>query len=210
MKTLLKSLLSRTGRELCRLSSSELLELPANLSMNYKEAQVFRALTPSGQVSVEEAQALSKLVKGCDVERPIIEVGMLYGLSTLIICVAKAPRQKMYAVDNFSWNSLGISGAVHEAATRKRLGECVEKYELEIIKSSAQDFYDNYTGPAPALFFCDADHSYEAVKADIAWARKVNASIICGDDYAPRHAGVTRAVDEAGGPRQLLGELWVL
>jgi hypothetical protein len=64
--------------------------------------------------------------------------------------------------------------------------------------------------PAPALYFCDADHRYEAVRDDIAWARKVGASIICGDDYEPVHTGVARAVDEAGGPRELQGGLWVL
>ena len=112
--------------------------------------------------------------------------------------------------DNFSWNSLGISSPVHLAATRKRLSECIADYGVEIAEGSAGEFYAAYRGPAPALFFCDADHTYEAVRADIAWAKQVGATIICGDDYAPEHKGVTRAVDEAGGPRELHGGLWLL
>jgi hypothetical protein len=210
MKSLLRGLLANMGYELCRLSPVEVKELPQNLPMNFKEAQVFRGLTASGQISLVEARFLMQLVASSDPTRPIIEVGTLYGHSTLVMCLAKPPAQKLLAVDNFSWNSLGISSAVHLAATRQRLAECVKDYGVEIVTKPADAFYASYTGPAPALYFCDADHSYEAVKADIAWARKIGASIICGDDYAPEHIGVTRAVDEVGGPRELHGGLWLL
>jgi hypothetical protein len=150
------------------------------------------------------------LVSRCDPSRPIVEVGTLYGHSTLVMCLAKQPTQRLLAVDNFSWNSLGISSEVHLSATRKRLAECTKEFGVEIVAKSAREFYDTYQGPPPALYFCDADHTYEAVRADIAWARKIGASIICGDDYAPEHTGVTLAVDEAGGPCELHGGLWLL
>jgi predicted O-methyltransferase YrrM len=210
MKPLVRSLAASFGYELCRLSPLERQDLPGALPMNYKEAQVFRGLTASGQISVVEARALMRLVAESDPARPIVEVGTLYGHSTLTMCLAKPPGQRLLAVDNFSWNSLGISSAVHAAATRRRLAECIEHYGVEIVHQGAAEFYAAYDGPPPALYFCDADHSYEAVKADIAWARRVGASIICGDDYAPEHHGVTRAVDEVGGPRELHGGLWVL
>ena len=210
MKSLLRGLLAGMGYELCRLSPLEVKDLPQDLLMNYKEAQVYRGLTASGQISLVEARFLMQLVVSSDATRPIVEVGTLYGHSTLVMCLAKPPQQKLLAVDNFSWNSLGISSAVHVAATRHRLAECVQDYSVEIVAKPACEFYASYTGPAPALYFCDADHSYEAVKADIAWARKIGASIICGDDYAPEHKGVTRAVDEVGGPRELHGGLWLL
>ena len=151
-----------------------------------------------------------RLVASSDPSRPIVEVGTLYGHSTLVMCLAKPPSQRLLAVDNFSWNSLGISSSVHLAATRRRLKECVDDFGVEIVAQPAKAFYESYAGPAPALFFCDADHRYEAVRADIAWAKSVGASIICGDDYAPRHEGVTRAVDEFGGPRERHGDLWLL
>lgn len=210
MKSLLQALIKGMGYEMCRLSPAELADLPRDLPMNYKEAQVYRGLTASGQISLVEARFLMSLVARSDAARPIVEVGTLYGHSTMVMCLAKAPQQTLLAVDNFSWNSLGIGSAVHQAATRKRLAECIEHYGVQIVPRGAAEFYAGWSGPPPALFFCDADHSYEAVKADIAWAKKVGASIICGDDYAPEHQGVTRAVDEAGGPRELHGGLWLL
>ena len=210
MKSALRALLRGFGYEMCRLSEAEKADLADTPPMNYKEAQVYRGLTASGQISLVEARFLMSLVARSDASRPIVEVGTLYGHSTLVMCLAKPPQQKLYAVDNFSWNSLGISSPVHAAATRKRLAECIEGYGVEIVDQPAGAFYERYAGAPPALYFCDADHSYEAVKADIAWAKKIGASIICGDDYAPEHKGVTRAVDEVGGPRELHGGLWLL
>jgi hypothetical protein len=210
VKRILRTLIKGTGYEMCRLSPAELSDLPADLQMNYKEAQVYRGLTASGQISLTEARFLMSLVAASDATRPIVEVGTLYGHSTMVMCLAKVPEQRLYAVDNFSWNSLGIAPAVHQAATRKRLAECIDQYGVVVVPQGAAEFYNGWQGPPPALYFCDADHSYEAVRADIAWARHIGASIICGDDYAPEHHGVTRAVDEVGGPRELHGGLWLL
>lgn len=210
MKRLARAVVKGLGYEMCRLSKAELDQLPRDLAMDYKEAQVYRGLTADGQISLLEARFLMELVRQSDPTRPIIEVGALYGHSTLVMCLAKPPQQPLYAVDNFSWNSLGIRPPVHYAATRKRLEECIERYNVLIMPQSAADFYRGYAGPPPALFFCDGDHSYEAVQADIAWARKIGATIICGDDYSAEHHGVTRAVSEAGGPKELHGGLWRL
>lgn len=210
MKTLIKHLLKSFGYELCRLSPEERPSLDNQISYNYKEAQIYRALTASGQISLEEARYLFELVRESDPTRPIIEVGTLYGASTLVMCLAKHPGQTLYAVDNFSWNSLGISSAVHRAATRKRLEECIRDFGVKLIEQPAESFYASYADAPPALYFCDADHSYEAVKKDIAWAKAQHSTIICGDDYEPQHTGVVRAVDEAGGPTALHGGLWRL
>lgn len=47
--------------------------------------------------------------------------------------------------------------------------------------------------------FIDADHSYEAVAADIeSWRHTLKpGGLLCGHDYGDRRFGVTRAVDEA-------------
>ena len=53
--------------------------------------------------------------------------------------------------------------------------------------------------------FIDAEHSYEAVKADIeAWWRKLRrGGLLIGHDYDPaRFPGVCRAVDEFAEPKQ--------
>lgn len=53
--------------------------------------------------------------------------------------------------------------------------------------------------------FIDGDHSYEAVKTDLeCWYNKVrDGGIVAGDDYATRHPGVPRAVNEFFGKKGL-------
>ena len=47
------------------------------------------------------------------------------------------------------------------------------------------------------MVFFDADHRYEAVKEEIAWALTAGVPSICGHDYGNALFGVTKAVDEA-------------
>jgi Methyltransferase domain len=59
------------------------------------------------------------------------------------------------------------------------------------------------------MVFIDADHSYDAVKADILRWRSKAAHLFCGHDYAPEWPGVVRAVDELLPERQRgPGSLW--
>jgi len=180
-------------------------------TFTYKEAQCFRALTSSGQISIAEARFLSELVRSSDPTRPIIEIGTLFGHSTIVMTLAKTLTQQLITVDNFSWNPLGLSPEAHFALVQDRLAELTSTQNVTVLRAEKDDFYRSYDGPPPALFFCDADHSYEATRADILWARSVGASIICGDDYL--HAmqkGVRQIVDELGGPKQLVDGLFVL
>ncbi len=211
MKQLLKSFLKSRGYEVCSLYPSELEKLPNATSMTFREAQAFLALGNPGQLSLEEARLLSDLVRESDPQRPIIEVGTLFGFSTMAMTLAKQSGQRLITVDNYCWNPLGLSPEVHRSITRFRLNEAVERYNVEIICADKDSFYKDYSGPSPTLFFCDADHSYEATKADLLWAQSVGASIICGDDYDhPFQRGTAQAVDELGGPKRLAGGLFVL
>ncbi len=211
LKSLIKNNLRRYGYEICQLYDSEKAEVPLHEQMSYREAQCYRAISNMGQLSIVEARFLGELVRNSDPTRPIIEIGTLFGFSTTVITLFKAPSQPLISVDNFSWNPLGLSPDAHFASTSNRLAEATEKHNVRIMKMDKDEFYRSYDGPPPALFFCDADHSYEATKADILWARSVGASLICGDDYDhPTQRGTAQAVDELGGPRQLAGGLFVL
>ena len=118
-----------------------------------------------------------------------------------MISLFKQRQQPLITVDNYCWNPLGISPDVHYEITKNRLAEVVANHNARLLRMDKNDFYRTYDGPPPALFFCDADHSYEATKRDITWAQSVGASIICGDDYdLASEPGVKRAVDELGGP----------
>lgn len=199
------------GYELCKLSESEFKELPTDVTFNYKEAQCYRALDWMGQLSIGEARFLGELVAGSDPTRPIIEIGTLFGFSTIVLSLFKKQEQRLITVDNFSWNPLGISPEMHFRATSNRLSHLVASHNVTMRRMDKEQFFSTYDGPPPGLFFCDADHSYQATSRDIAWAKSVGASIICGDDYDPiKHPGVTKAVDEHGGPRRLVEGLFLL
>jgi hypothetical protein len=208
---MIHSLFKLLGYELCRLNANELAELPSDLPLNYKEFQLQRAIGAPGQLSVDEARFLGELVRRSDPSRPIIEIGTLFGWSTLVISLFKPKSQRLITIDNYSWNPLGLSSRAHHHATTQALRQVVASHNVTQLRMDKDEFFRSYTDAQPALFFCDADHSYEATKADLLWARSVGADIICGDDYRPGyHLGVVKAVDELGGPRELMDELFVL
>ena len=211
LKSVAKRILKHYGFEVCRLYDAERATLPADADFTYREAQWYRALDNRGQISLVEARALGEIVRNSDPSRPIIEIGTLFGFSTLVMTMFKAPTQCLITVDNYSWNPLGLRPEAHYQLTHNRLKEAIALHGVEQLRMGNMEFYKTYSGRPPAVFFCDADHSYEATKADIEWARSVGATVICGDDYDhPIQRGTAQAVDEFGGPKQLHGGLFVL
>lgn len=215
LKRLAKSVFRQAGFELCKLSSNEIaaadtLGLDTN-SLNYKEVQAIRAIAAPGHITLEEARFLGELIRRTDPTQPIVEIGTLFGFSTRFIALYKSPHQSLTSVDLFAWNPLGLSAAAHEAATRAALKDITAHENVRIVRADKDRFYADYSGPPPGLFFCDADHGYEATLADLQWAKRVGANIICGHDYLPGvHDGVVKAVQELGGPRELVGSLFVV
>lgn len=211
MKRLVKSLLRSQGFELCQLDGTEKSQVPHHDRFTYRESQCYRALGNLGQLSLEEARLLGEIVSESDATRPIIEIGTLFGFSTIVMTLRKQPAQRLVTVDNYSWNPLGLSPDAHFETTANRLSDAIKSHSVEMVRMDKDQFYREYSGPPPAVFFCDADHSYKATKADLVWARSVGATIICGDDYDhPFQRGTAQAVDELGGPKRLAGGLFVL
>lgn len=152
------------------------------------------ALDVLGGLTEEE---LEGLVRWLPEEGTFVEVGTLFGLTAKRIA-AKRPKLRIIAVDNFSWNPFGLPRAIHEAFTRRILeGTRVEVWKME---SAAFREQAKELGTIDAIFF-DADHRYEAVRSEIAWAKEAGVKMIAGHDYGNEnpHFGVTRAVDEVFG-----------
>ncbi|MBC7704396.1 MAG: hypothetical protein H7274_10720 [Rhodoferax sp.] len=211
LKEFAKRAIRQRGYELCQLYDSEKAEVPLHAQFSFREARCYRAIGNMGQLSLVESRLLGDIVRGSDPTRPIIEIGTLFGFSTTVITLFKAPAQPMITVDNYSWNPLGLSPLAHFSATSNRLKEAVVKHEKQLVKMDKDELYRTYSGPAPAVFFCDADHSYEATRADNLWAKSLGATVICGDDYDhPYQRGTAQAVDELGGPKQMAGGLFVM
>jgi hypothetical protein len=151
-----------------------------------------------GEISLQEARFLGELIRCLKAGGPIIEIGTHFGFSTQVICLYKGIDRQLITVDNYSWNSLGLSPDNHFLVTKKQF--CMDKNE----------FYTSYTADSPSLVFLDAIHTYEETKKDISWAKSVGAEVICGHDYSEECPGVVKAVQELGGYGRLVNTLWLL
>ena len=141
---------------------------------------------------------------------PIVELGTLFGLTTRLIASVARADQPVITVDNFSWNPFGLPPAMHEAFARKVLRTELASGRVDMHAATSAGFRRDYRGPVPALLFIDADHSFAAVRDEIAWARALGVPIICGHDYGVARFGVTCAVDEAFGREgvRIGGTVW--
>ncbi|MDA3924617.1 MAG: class I SAM-dependent methyltransferase [Kiritimatiellae bacterium] len=150
-----------------------------------------------GGLTTEEERQIVQLVKAAGRHTgPIIEIGTLFGLTTSLMAAVADKSQRVISVDNFCWNPVGLTPAMHEYFTRKILRTELESYRVELVVSGSEEFRSCYRGEIPAMVFCDADHSYSAVKEEIQWAKVLGVPLICGHDYRNNRFGVTQAVDE--------------
>ena len=155
-----------------------------------------------GGLTEEEESALVALVnttKGGTQDTPgvIVEFGTLFGLTTLLLAQHKLVSQKVITLDNFSWNPFGLTPALHRDFTKRILRSAMQMGAVQLEKKDSASFRAEYQGAIPCMVFLDADHSYQAVKDEIGWAKNLGVKLICGHDYGNQSFGVTQAVDEA-------------
>jgi len=210
-KTIFRRIIRKLGFDVVRYTPPQMALLRSNQNLHYRDLVIEEAMTPRGEISVIEALFLGNLIRNLNDEGPIIEIGTLFGWSTLIMACHKPIEKKLLTVDNYSWNPLGITADTHFRITQQTLLHATRKLNVRQINLEKNEFYRTYREGAPALVFLDAIHTYGETKADILWAEHVNATIICGHDYhEENYPGVVRAVDESGGPKELVETLWVL
>ena len=149
------------------------------------------------------------LVRWLPDEGTFVEFGTLFGLTAKAVAAAK-PRLKVVAVDNFSWNPFGLPPRLHETFTRRILANEIAAGRIEVVNTTSEEFRNGLAG-VPEAVFLDAQHQYEPVRDEIAWARRVGVKCITGHDYdnPSKVFGVTKAVDEAfGKPVEVVGMCW--
>lgn len=154
------------------------------------------------------------LVDKCEPSGAIVELGAWKGRSSAFLVVEaknKSPNIKIHIVD--TW--LGS-----EEHTEEMKGNLYEKFKSNMARLDG--LYQEHrmtTNEAAHLFedksldgvFIDADHSYEAVKKDIAdWMPKMRkGGILAGHDYIPTFEGVVRAVNESISDFVTTEQCWV-
>jgi hypothetical protein len=162
-----------------------------------------------GLTDAEEARVAELVRRAAKHDGPIVELGTLFGLTTLLMAAEARSGQPVISIDNFCWNPFGLPPDLHEAFTRKVLRGELATGRVDLVRSASADVRRTWRWPVPALVFLDADHSYAAVRDEIAWAKALGVPIICGHDYGNARFGTTRAVDEAfGGDIEVRGMVW--
>jgi hypothetical protein len=170
-----------------------------------------RDVTVWGGISLEDERGIREAVaRAAAHPGPIVEIGTLFGWTAQLIASMKSPEKELIAIDNFCWNPFHVPPDDHRAITRRTLHYCLEHCRTRIFDGTAREFYDKYDDPTPSMVFIDADHSYAAVRADIAWATERGVPVIAGHDYQPLHQVVMRAVDESFASRvDVFGSVWI-
>jgi hypothetical protein len=171
-----------------------------------------RAASVWGGISEEDERGIREAVsRAAPFDGPIVEIGTLFGWTAQLLASFKSPEKELIAVDNFCWNPFCIPPDDHRAITHRTLYYCLQHCRTRIFDGTAREFYDSYKGPTPSMVFIDANHSYEAVQADIAWACERHVPVIVGHDYNPvLHQAVVDAVEERfHGGFDLFGTVWV-
>ena len=152
-------------------------------------------LTIGGLTPDEERCVADLAAESGDGPEAIVEIGTLFGFTTS--AMAAKSKRKIITVDIFCWNPFGWPPKYHRMFTTKILQNAIENGKIEIVVQESAKFRASWNMPPPAMIFLDADHSYEPVRDEIAWAKKIGIPIIAGHDYGDPTFGVTRAVDEA-------------
>jgi predicted O-methyltransferase YrrM len=108
MKSIFRSIIEFWGYELCRLNDDERVvksRLQAEGEfLNYKDIQLLRGATAlsRGHISIDEARFLMDLVRETPSDEVIVEIGTLFGYSTLVMALAKQQGQLLITVDDYS------------------------------------------------------------------------------------------------------------
>lgn len=132
------------------------------------------------------------------------EVGVAEGRFSDAI-LSLCPDLTLWAIDNFAPGYLTWMGTTwtegQQKANRAAFSRVLAKYgeRLTLAEMPSQAAANRFDDASLDFVFVDADHGYEAVKADIAaWRPKVRlGGFLTGHDYhEERFPGVVQAVDE--------------
>lgn len=157
-----------------------------------------------GEDWFDYAELYKSFVNSLEDGSSIVEVGSWKGKSAAYLAVEilnSKKNIKLYCVDTWMGSS---EHKGHHLVMQDKLYQLFMdniKPLLKVIKPIRKESVDAssmFENNSLDAVFIDAEHSYDAVKQDIAaWYPKVkNGGILAGHDYVNYYPGVIRAVDE--------------
>lgn len=114
-------------------------------------------------VDPNELQCLAELAKEVPENGQIVEIGALYGASTMHLAT-NAPKATVVTIDEFSWTPSGYPKASAELLLENLSANDV--HNVNIIEGDSRVIGKQWTGIIDLLFI-DGGHSYEFVKSDL-------------------------------------------
>ena len=166
-----------------------------------------------------EKKYLTKIMKTVPANGIVVEVGSYVGVSSQCIGngIAKyCPSAKFYCIDTFKGSTFmdGCNGRARNEMVEMYAKNDVkaifeknmEKYPHQTLVMTSLDACKKFDDLSIDFIFIDADHSYDAVKADInAWLPKIKlGGLMTGHDYSETKTDVKKAVDEMFGNKAKL------
>lgn len=154
-----------------------------------------------------------KIIHSIPIGGHIVEIGAFLGRSTSFLAVeAQHKKMKIDVVD--TWLGSREHQNMEDIKNKCLFGKFLKNLEpvinnVNVIRAESLRAVRMYDDASLDAVFIDADHSYDAVKADISeWGRKVKSGgILAGDDYLS-YAGVRKAVDELIPSRIVTDRYW--
>jgi cephalosporin hydroxylase len=148
----------------------------------------------------------------------LVEVGVFLGRSLAFLAREAIDQKrddlKIVGIDPWEWNDTHpdapVQAALDEFGGKSRAAfegmmmrhAPIERKRVSVHQATSDALVTTAGVPSPWFVFIDADHSYAAVKQDIAtWRPRIaKGGILAGHDYDQQFPGVIQAVTEAFGP----------
>ena len=185
--------------------------IPAWKNPDGTESFLFRTDDASREALIELVQD-EQIRLGRQVN--VIEVGTWVGETAVALADIGA---RVFCIDSFDGDETSTLGQTvrsvgKNAIKEKFLANVGDRLNKSIaLHEGASLDAAKLIGTVADVVFIDADHSYEACRADIlVWSKHVRpGGVLCGHDYDdPGFPGVTTAVHEVLGEVESEGKLW--
>jgi hypothetical protein len=171
------------------------------------ENNIYEGNNIQGWMTPEELQFLYMTAKGVN---SVLEIGSWRGRSTHALL--SGCKGRVTAVDHFKGSAQSgdaTNWLAKESDIYKEFMDNVGNFSnLRVIKASSKGAREILKEEVFDMIFIDGEHSYEAVKEDIAlWKDKAKV-ILCGHDYCSAWIPVQQAVDESIVKDGVVGSIW--
>lgn len=172
--------------------------------LNNRDDSFWGSITEADEAGVALAVAEAEQYDG-----PIVELGTMFGHTTLYLASLKQRTRELITVDNYSWNPFCLPADVHRTFTKRTLRHAIETANVSIFDGTTIEFFAQCK-TKPSLVFIDASHEYVDVLEDINRAIACGAKVIAGHDFCVEHPGVQRAVSERfGSDFVVVANVWI-